>query len=345
MSAVELFDLTHHTDVISGDEVDGNTLTSETSTTTNAMNVVLTVGGEIVVDDKGDLLNIDTTGKEIGSDQDTGRSGTELLHDDITLSLVHVSVHGRDSEVTGSELVSEPVDLSPGVAEDDGLGDGDGLVQIRKGVELPILLLDSNVELLDTFEGKLVLLDENTDGITHELGGDLQNILGHGGRKEDNLGGLGQKLEDVVDLLRETAGQHLIGLVENEHLHVVGLEDTALNHVLDTSGGTDDNLRTLLESLHVIANAGAADTGVALNVHEVANGHNDLLDLLGQFTGGGEDKSLASLDIGVKLLQDGDGEGGSLSGTGLSLRDHIVAWICALVVGCQCPKNVGKTHP
>jgi len=202
---VELLDLPHHAYIVSGDEVDGDTLSAETTTTTNSVDVVLTVGGEIVVDDQGNLLDIDTTGQKVSGDQDTRRTGSELLHDQVTLSLVHVTVHGGDGEVTGSELVGEPVNLSAGVAEDDGLGDGDGLVQVGKSVELPLLLLNSDVELLDTLKGKLVLLNQNADGVTHELGGDLKNVLGHGGGEEDNLGGLRKELEDVVDLLGETA--------------------------------------------------------------------------------------------------------------------------------------------
>lgn len=279
------------------------------------MDVVLAVGGQVVVDDKGDLLDVDTTGKQVGGDQDTRRSGTELLHDDITLSLVHVAVHSGDGEVTSSELVGEPVDLPAGVAEDDGLGDGDGLVQVGEGVELPVLLLDGDVELLDTFEGKLVLLDQDADGVAHELGGNLEDVLGHGGGQENDLGGLGQKLEDIVDLLGETAGQHLVGLVENEHLHVVRLKDTALNHVLDTSGGADDDLGAVGEGLHVVTDAGATNAGVAGDVHEVTDGDNDLLDLLGKLTGGGEDKRLAGLDVVVDLLEGGDGEGSRFTGT------------------------------
>ena len=204
LGVVELLDFTHHADIVGGDEVDGNTLTTETTTTTDTVNVVLTVGGQVVVDDQGNLLDVDTTGQQVSGNQDTRRTGTELLHDNVTLGLLHVSVHGRDSEVTGSELVGEPVDLAASVAEDDGLGDGDGLVKIGEGVELPLFLLNGNVELLDTFEGKLVLLDKDTDGVAHELGGDLKNVLGHGSGKKDNLGGLGEELEDVVDLLGET---------------------------------------------------------------------------------------------------------------------------------------------
>lgn len=204
LGAVELFNLAHHADIISSDKVDRNTLATETTTTTNAMNVVLTVGGEIVVDDQGNLLDINTTGQKVSGDEDTRGAGAELLHDKVTLGLVHVTVHGRDGEITGSELVGKPVDLAAGVAEDDGLGDGDSLIQIGEGIELPLLLLDGDVELLDTFKGKLVLLDQDADGVAHELGGDLKDVLGHGGREKDDLGALGKELEDVVDLLGET---------------------------------------------------------------------------------------------------------------------------------------------
>ena len=61
------------------------------------------------------------------------------------MSLVHLAVHGRNGELSLVELLGEPVDLSSGGAEDDGLGDGDGLVKIAKGVELPVLLLDGDV--------------------------------------------------------------------------------------------------------------------------------------------------------------------------------------------------------
>jgi len=289
------------------------------------VNVVLTVGGEIVVDDQGNLLDINTTGQKVSGDQDTGGTRAELLHDNITLALLHVSVHSRDSEVTSSKLVGEPVDLSAGVAEDNGLGDGNGLVEIGKGVKLPLLLLDGDIELLDTLKGKLLLLDQDTDGVTHELGGDLKDILGHGSGEQGDLGRLGKELEDVVDLLGETTGQHLISLVEDEKLHVVGAQDTALDHVLDTAGGTDNDVGAVTEGVHVLTDVGTTDTGVAVEGHEVTNGNNDLLDLLSQLTGGSKDQSLASLQVGVNLLQGGDGESGSLSGTGLSLGDDIVA--------------------
>jgi hypothetical protein len=106
---------------------------------------------------------------------------------------------------------------------------------------------------------------------------------------------------------------------------VVGLEDATLDHVVDTARSADNDLGTVLEGLHVVTDAGAANAGVALNLHEVADGNNDLLDLLGKLTGGSEDEGLASLDGGIDLLEDRDREGGGLAGTGLGLSNNIVA--------------------
>lgn len=123
-----------------------------------------------------------------------------------------------------------------------------------------------------------------------------------------------------------TYRKHLIGLIKNEHLHAVGLEETTLNHVVDTAGGTDDDLGAVLEGLHVITDGGTTNAGVALDVHEVTDGDNDLLNLLGKLASGGEDESLAGLEGGVDLLEDGDREGGSLASTGLGLSNDIVAF-------------------
>jgi hypothetical protein len=94
---------------------------------------------------------------------------------------------------------------------------------------------------------------------------------------------------------------------------------------MDTAGSTDNDLGTILESLHVVTDAGTANAGVALDIHEVTDGDNDLLDLLSELTGGGEDKRLAGLDVGVDLLEGRDGEGSRLTSTGLGLCNNIVA--------------------
>ena len=104
------------------------------------------------------------------------------------------------------------------------------------------------------------------------------------------MGILRKELEDLVDLVLETTRQHLISLVETEDLDVVGAERATVDHVEHPAGGTDDDLDTLLELGHVLTNVRTADACVALDVHVVAEGDDDLLDLLRKLTSGSEDE-------------------------------------------------------
>jgi hypothetical protein len=112
-----------------------------------------------------------------------------------------------------------------------------------------------------------------------------------------------------------TYRKHLISLIKNEHLHRICLQESSLNHVLDASRSANDDLRAVLERLHIITDASSANTRVALNAHEVANGNDDLLDLLRKLTGRSKNQSLALLNIGIDLLKNRDRESGGLPGS------------------------------
>ncbi|RUP43116.1 hypothetical protein BC936DRAFT_137585 [Jimgerdemannia flammicorona] len=162
------------------------------------------------------------------------------------------------------------------------------------------------------------------DGITHELGGNLQHIRGHGGGQQYDLSIRGEELEDVVDLLLEPTGKHLVGLVEHEHLYVISFKGATVDHVVDAAGSAHYDVGAGLELLNVLTDVSAADASVAVHVHEIAEGDDDLLDLLRQFAGGSEDEGLALVDVHIELLEDGNGEGGGLAGTGLGLGNDIM---------------------
>ena len=78
--------------VLSRNKVDGDSLPAEPAAPADPVDVVLPVGGKIVVDNQRDLLDIDTPGEEVGGDEDARGAGAKLSHDHVTLLLVHVSV-------------------------------------------------------------------------------------------------------------------------------------------------------------------------------------------------------------------------------------------------------------
>ena len=116
----------------------------------------------------------------------------------------------------------------------------------------------------------------------------LQDVNGHGSREESDLDLAGEVLEDVLDLLLETAREHLVGLIEDEDLKVVALEETLLHHVVDTTWGADNDVNALLENLDLIADDGATDASVNLDADELTDLLDDEGDLLGELSGGGD---------------------------------------------------------
>src|SRR5258707_1067889 len=104
------------------------------------------------------------------STKKSARCGTaEFCHDGISFLLNHLTVHRRHGEVCCAHLFSQPIDLfrpisytkegsilkaylAPGVAKDNGLCNGECVVQITQRVELPVLFFYSHKKLFDPFE-------------------------------------------------------------------------------------------------------------------------------------------------------------------------------------------------
>ena len=142
-----------------------------------------------------------------------------------------ISYHGRDSEVSLVHFLGEPINLPPGVAEDDGLGDGQSLVEVAEGVQFPFLALDGDVKLADTLKGEFLLLDEDADGVSHESSRHLENLCRHGGREQHDLDVGVEVAEHIVDLVLEATRQHLVSLVQDKHLDLVGAQHFSGDHV------------------------------------------------------------------------------------------------------------------
>ena len=88
----------------------------------------------------------------------------------------------------------------------------------------------------------------------------------------------------------ESAVQHFVGLIKNEKFDVSGTEISSSNHIEGTTGGANDNMLTEIELADVLANVGATNADMGLNIHVVTESQDDFLDLLGQLTSGTEDK-------------------------------------------------------
>ena len=162
-------------------------------------------------------------------------------------------------------------------------------------------------------------------GLVHELLRHVQDLLGHGGAHEYNLDARGQEPVDVVDLVLEAPVQHLVGLVDHEHLQVPRLQAPPLNHVEDPTGRPAHDLHAVIQPPNVLADGLAPDARVALHVHVVAQGQTNLLRLLGQLPRRRQGQHLRLVGGAVQHLQHPNAEDGGLARARLRLGDDVPA--------------------
>mmetsp|Transcript_9405 Transcript_9405/g.17649 ORF Transcript_9405/g.17649 Transcript_9405/m.17649 type:complete len:287 (+) Transcript_9405:270-1130(+) len=260
LRVVEALQLLEGLHVSCSHHVDGHTLSAVTPRSPDTVQIRLPVGRQVKIDHNGHVLHVNPARQQVRGDEHTRAAGPESGHNLLTLSLGHVGMHEADGELLLVHLVRQPVHLPAGVAEDHRLGNRDTVVQIHEGLQL-VLLLHCNIELLDTLQGKGLLLDQDAVGLPHELAGEVQHIRGHGGGEQGHLDVLGQELEDLVDLLRKPLGQHLIGLIQHQALQRLGAQGPSFDDIINPSGSADCNNHPRLQLADVVHHAGASHEG------------------------------------------------------------------------------------
>jgi hypothetical protein len=109
--------LADNTTVATVEESSGVTSVSGTTSTTDTVNVVVNVGGQIVVDNVCDVGNIETTSGNSGGNKNGATSVAEHLESTLTLALGTISVNGGGGEVLVDEEIRQRVGHSLGLDE------------------------------------------------------------------------------------------------------------------------------------------------------------------------------------------------------------------------------------
>mmetsp|Transcript_115699 Transcript_115699/g.230647 ORF Transcript_115699/g.230647 Transcript_115699/m.230647 type:complete len:309 (+) Transcript_115699:480-1406(+) len=232
-------------------------------------------------------------------------------------------MHCGYSEVTLLQLVSKEINLASRVAVDDGLRYGKRLIQITECVKFPFLLLDSHVKLPDTLKSQLIFFHQDSDRISHELGSQIQDFWSHCCRKQTDLDVWWQCLEDVINLVFETTGEHLICLVQHETYQVVHFQVTLPYHVEHTARCAHNKVLSLSEFINVITDRCATNACMAFDIVVIAQCERHFLDLVSKFARRCQDQALTSPYTKINALQTTNDKCSSLAGARLCLADGV----------------------
>ena len=180
-------------------------------------------------------------------------------------------------------------------------------------------------------------------GFGEERAGQRDDRARHRGGEQHGLPLLGHHPQDLLDVRQETQIEHLVGLVEDQHLDLAQDELGLVGQVEQAAGGAHDQVDALLQSLDLLFVRGAAVDrehleragAAARGGGQAGGGDLEVLgDLDAQLTGGhdheraGRAVELAGGLTGRDAVQQRDAEPVGLAHAGTGLPDEIGATQC-----------------
>ena len=291
LPAVQLFDPGQILLLLRGAETDGRAVGTGAGRAADAVDVRFRHFGQVVVEDMGQLADVDAARGDIGGHQHFGIPGLEALQRRHTGGLALVAVDGRCRDALLVQVFGNLIRAVLGAAEDQRVLHRRFQILDEPGQqELLVALLDEIQALVDAVHGAghRVHLDEG--GVVQDASRQLLDLLGHGGAEHQVLALGGQLGDDLFHVMHKAHVQHPVGLVQHEDLDVGEVDEALPHQVVQAAGAGDEDIDALLEGrdLRGLAHA-AKDHGAAL-VQILAVQLKALADLQRQLAGGGQDQ-------------------------------------------------------
>ncbi len=283
-----------------------------------------------------DAVDVDAAGGDVGGDQHVDLAGAERPKCLLAGTLAEVAVHRGRGEPALAEVGGHPVAGTAGSAEHDGEASPLGLQDA--GQELGLVHLVGPVDvLLDGVDGRRLVVGAgrpDVRGLAHVLAGQRDDDARHRRGEEHRLPVVGGHRHDALDVGEEAQVEHLVGLVEDQHLDVAQVDVPLVREVDQPTGGADDDVDPLPERLDLRLVGTAA---VDLEDAHAAAGTSQaqvLGDLDAELAGRDDDERLrlpgGSEELHVvvggrdEALQQRDAEAQRLARTGLGLADDVL---------------------
>ena len=149
------------------------------------------------------------------------------------------------------------------------------------------------------------------------------------GRKKQGLPFAGKKADEVLDILDKTQVEHVIGLVEHQHLHPVEVNMALAHEVEHPAGCGDENIDAFFQPGNLRILLHAAEHAEGFHPGVFADGVEHFRDLQGEFAGGLHHHAFNALRAAGSLLlvqhvHNRDRKGRCLAGAGLRNGQHIL---------------------
>lgn len=344
----EINQVADNTPVTTVEESSGDTSVTGTTSTTDTVNIVIDVGGQVVVDDVGNIGDIETTSSNSSGNKDRATARAEHFQSTLTLTLGTITVDSGGGETLVEKEVGQGVGHTLGFDEDEGQTASAVRVEdIQEDGALVVVLNVFNL-LGDVLRGRTDTADGQEDVVLQEVASQHLDVTGEGGRKHQRLAvvhvGHILAFHNAANLGLETHVQHTIGLIENQVLDVDQRDAATLDKIDKTTRSSNQKITSALDLAELGADIGTTVHNTRADPRAVGELAGLIENLGNKLTGGGENEggrvrlaltSVAKLAAGlgrssgrtvlISLRQNREEETTSLSGTSLGAGHQVAA--------------------
>lgn len=212
--AQDAFDAAHHAAIFVSRQGKGVARAGGPAGATDAVDIGIGRVRDVIVDDMGYLGDVDAAGRYVGGHQDLVGAVPEAVQGGLAPVLGQVALQGGRAVAGLAQLFPQALGTMFGAGEDQH-GFGIGVPQqFHQHGGLEVLGYRKERVADRGGRGRATHLDGH--GLVKRFLGQMRNLTGHGGRKQERLA-LGGRLGDNASNVRQKAHvEHLVGFVQNE---------------------------------------------------------------------------------------------------------------------------------
>ena len=323
------FNFHHEAFFVHADQADGVAFTARTACTADAVHVVFGDVGNFVVDDVGQLVNVDATGCNIGGHQGSQLAGLEARQGLRTCALALVAMQRHCGHAVLGQVLGHMVGAKFGACEHQHLAP----VVLVNDVQQHFFFLGAahRVDhLLDALHRRVAGRDLNALWVFEQVVGQGADVIAEGGGEQQALLVGRHQRQNFFDVVDKAHVQHAVGFVQHQHFNVGQIHEALLLQVEQAARGGDQHVHTLADAVNLGLHADATEDDRSGHIQVFGIGANVFFNLRRQLTGGREDQRTDAARRGLRAalcqaVQHGQRERGRLAGAGLGASQQVFA--------------------
>lgn len=316
-------------DIVVAGEGEGLALGADPRGPADAMHIVLGVLRQVEVDDVGDAVDVQPAARDVGGDENRQLAVAEVVQDLEPLGLHDVSGETAGGEAVPAQVLDEAACGVLGVEENHDPFPALSFEQTEEEGEL-LVGRDVIQLLVHRIRSELLAIDDDLGRVRHLTPPELHDPPRQGGGEHEGLAfvGVGEAMEQPSEVLGETHVEKPVTLVDDDHFGVAQRIGSLAVVIDEASGGADEQVDTLGETVFLFPVVDAAEDHVdpAGRVGREFLGVRGDLDR--ELAGRSDDESAGILDLRCPLPPQDPGEerekiGCGLARSGLGLSDDV----------------------